>query len=64
MTQFEPLRLGLVVALFVLLIGVTAASLNIHEGVEIIAVALGAIGLLIATIVRKASQRTPTRHRE
>jgi len=61
MNAYRLLRLGLVVAVIVLMIGATAAYLNIHGAFEIIWASLVAIGLLIAAIARKVSPKTRPR---
>jgi hypothetical protein len=61
MTAYRLLRLGLVVALIVLLIGVIAAYLNIHGAFEIIWAALIAIAALTAAIAKKVSPKGPPR---
>lgn len=63
MTTYRLLRLGLVIALIVLLIGVIAAYLNIHGAFEIIWAALIAIAGLVTTIARKVSPKGPVRPR-
>ena len=53
MTAYRLLRLGLVVSLIVLLIGVIAAYLNINGAFEIIWAALLAIAVLMAAIAAR-----------
>ena len=59
MTIYRLLRLGLVVALIVLLIGVIAAYFNISGAFEIIWAALLAIAVLTAAIARYVKPRQP-----
>jgi hypothetical protein len=61
MTTYRLLRLGLVVALIVLVIGVIAAKLNVNGGFEIISAAILAIAALMTAIARKVSTKSPSR---
>jgi len=59
MTTYRLLRLGLAVALIVLVIGVIAAYLNIPGAFEIIWAALLAIAVLTAAIARQVKPPRP-----
>jgi hypothetical protein len=56
---YRLLRLGMVAALIVLVVGVSAAFLNISGAFEIVWAALAAFGMLVVAFTRKASSKVP-----
>ena len=59
MSTYKLLRLGLFVAVIVLVIGAILAYLNVHGAFEVIWASLLAIGLLMTAIARRVSPKAP-----